>query len=221
MITTEEMKKLEDNCGVSKLQLMENAGRGIFKTIKEISEKQSFSDSLSNSKFDKKFEDIKNKRILIISYHGNNGGDGFVAARLLCEEAETDILFIGDEDKFKEEAAINFKRIENNERIQLFDDFSMIGFDDYDIIIDAMLGTGVEGDLKEPIRSIIDLINESTAYKIAVDIPTGLNPDTGEVIDKAVNADLIITFHDIKQGLNSFKDKIIIVDIGIKDKAGD
>ena len=89
------MRKLEDNCGISKVQLMENAGKGIYKTIKE------------------KFSDLKNKKILITAYHGNNGGDSFVAARYLAEECEIDILFIGNEEKFKEEGKINFERIKN------------------------------------------------------------------------------------------------------------
>jgi len=198
MISVNEMRQLEENCGISKLQLMENAGRVIYKTLKE------------------KFPNLKDKRILIVAYHGNNGGDGFVAARYLYEEAETDVLFIGDEDKLKEEAAANFKKIEENNKIQLLIDFEQVDFDDYDIIIDAILGTGASGEIKEPISSIIDLINNSTAFKIAVDVPTGINPDTGESANKVINADLIITFHDIKQGLEKFKDKIVIVDIGIR-----
>lgn len=192
------MRKIEDNCGISKLQLMENAGKGIYKTLKE------------------KFTNLKDKRILIVAYHGNNGGDGFVAARYLCEEAETDILFIGDEDKFKEEAAANFKKIEENNKIQLLIEAEQVDFNDYDVIIDAILGTGASGEVKEPIASVIDEINNSTAFKVAVDVPSGINADTGEAINKAVNADLIITFHDIKQGLERFKDKVIIIDIGIK-----
>ena len=78
MITTEEMRKLEDSCGLSKLSLMGNAGRGIFGAIKD--------------KFD-----LKGKKILIICYHGNNGGDGFVAANYLADYCEVDIFFIGDE----------------------------------------------------------------------------------------------------------------------------
>ncbi len=198
MISTQEMKQLEDNCGISKLQLMENAGRGIYNTLKE------------------KFPNLKDKRILIVSHHGNNGGDGFVAARHLCEESETDVLFIGDETKFKEEGKINFERIENNNKIQLLIDAEQIDFNDYDIIIDSILGTGVSGELREPINSIIDLINDSTAFKVAVDVPTGTNPDTGEAADKAINPNLIITFHDIKKGLENFKDKTVIIDIGIK-----
>jgi len=199
MITTEEMKQLENNCGIPKVTLMENAGRGIYNELKE------------------KFPNLKDKRILIAAHHGNNGGDGFVAARHLCEEAETDILFIGDETKFKEEAAINFKRIEENNKIQLLIDPDQIDFNDYDIIIDAMLGTGISGEIKEPIASVIEEINNSTAFKVAVDIPTGINPDTGETADKAVNTDLIVTFHDIKKGLEKLKDKTIIIDIGIPD----
>lgn len=201
MITTTEIKQLEDNCGIPKITLMENAGREIYETIKE------------------KFPDIKNKRILIVAYHGNNGGDGFVAARHLCEDTETNVLFIGDETKLKEEAKINFKKIEKNIRIQLFIDSEQTDFNDYDIIIDAILGTGVSGELKEPINSIIDLINNSNAFKISIDIPTGINPDTGEQANKAIAADMIITFHEIKKGLEKFKDKTKIVDIGIPKEA--
>jgi len=71
-----------------------------------------------------KFPELKDKRILIVAYHGNNGGDGFVAARYLCGEAETDVLFIGDEERLKDEAKANYKRIENNELIQLLTDLT-------------------------------------------------------------------------------------------------
>ena len=132
------------------------------------------------------------------------------------KHSETDVLFIGDEDKFKEEAENNFKIIEKNQKIQLLIDPEQIDFDDYDIIIDALLGTGSSGEIKEPIASAIQEINNSSAFTIAVDVPSGINPDTGEAANKAVNPDLIITFHDIKKGLEKFKDKTIIVDIGIK-----
>ena len=196
MITTKEMRDLEDNCGIPKITLMENAGKGIFQVMK------------------KRFPDLKTKKILVIANHGNNGGDGFVAARYL--ETQTDILFIGDEGKFKQEGESNYKRVRDDKKIHLYTRPDRIDFNDYDIIIDAILGTGTKGPLREPISSIIDLINGSKAYKIAVDIPTGMNPDTGDITDKVVEADLIITFHDIKKGLYSLKEKTVIIDVGIR-----
>ena len=75
MILSQEMRELEAKSGIPRINLMENAGRAVYQTIK-----QGF--------------DLKDKKILVVCYHGNNGGDGFVAARYLCDEAETDILFI-------------------------------------------------------------------------------------------------------------------------------
>jgi|SRR3989338_5636255 len=196
MITTEEMKQLEDNCGIPKIALMENAGRGIYKILKERM-------------------DLKNKKILIICYHGNNGGDGFVAARYLCEESDVTILFIGDEARMKKEAMISYKRIIKSELIQFLTNAEDVDVDDFDIIIDAILGTGVIGKLKEPIAAIIYNINNSKAFKVSVDIPTGIDPDTGVVAEKVVNADLIISLHDIKAGLKELKGKVVVADIGI------
>jgi NAD(P)H-hydrate epimerase len=201
MITVEEMRKLEDKSeesGISKLQLMSNAGKGIFTVLNEKTE-------------------LKNKNILIVCYHGNNGGDGFVAARHLCEVADLTVLFIGDETKLKKEADVNYKRMLNNSKVQILFESGDINFDDFDIIIDAMLGIGIVGDIKEPISSAIDNINDSKAFKVAVDVPTGLNPDTGEIIDKVVNADMIVTFHELKAGLKKLESKTVVVDIGIKD----
>jgi hydroxyethylthiazole kinase-like uncharacterized protein yjeF len=203
MITTEEMRELEDNSGLSRLSLMNNAGRAISNAIKD--------------RFD-----IKDKKVLIVCYHGNNGGDGFVAANYLADHCEVDIFFIGDESKFKEETRINYEKVVNNIKVQFFDiafyDITSIDFDDYDLIVDAMLGTGVKGDINEPLLSVIDKFNSSKATKIAIDVPTGINPDTGEESNKFINFDFLITMHDIKKGLEKYKDKTIIADIGIKKR---
>src|SRR3989338_2841084 len=123
---------------------METAGRGIAEEIK------------------KKFPDIKDKKILFVCYHGNNGGDGFTAARYLCDDCEADVLFIGDEGKIKDEANANYRRILNNEKVQVLYDTEDVDFDDYDIIVDCILGTGVSGPLKEPISSVVDRFNGSS-----------------------------------------------------------
>ncbi len=195
MISSHDMRILEAKSGISALNLMENAGRAVCQAIK-----QRFG--------------LKDRKVLLVCYHGNNGGDGFVAARHLCDETEVDVLFIGDEGKLKKEAMINFKKIGHNEKIQfLMED--EVDFDAYDMIIDAVLGIGIQGRLNSEISAIIGNINNSKAYKVAVDIPTGLDPDTGVVADKCVNADLIVTFHDMKKGLEKFQDKVVIMNIGL------
>ena len=189
------MRILETASDIPRINLMENAGKAVYQILKQR-------------------VDIKDKKILVICYHGNNGGDGFVAARYLSDEAESDVLFIGDENKMKKEALINFKKIEHNNRIQMLADYE-VDFDEYDIIIDAILGIGIKGRLNREISAIIDDVNNSKAYKVSIDIPTGLDPDTGEIIEKVVNADLIVTFHDIKKGLEKFEGKVVVADIGL------
>ena len=132
----------------------------------------------------------------------------------MCDEAETDVLFIGDESKLKKEALANLRKIEHNEKIQ-FLVVDEVDFKEYEIIIDAILGIGMQGTLNREISAVIDEINSSRAYKVSVDIPTGLDPDNGEIACKCVNADLIVTFHDLKKGLEKLQDKTIIADIGL------
>ncbi len=195
MISSQDMRILEARSSIPRSILMENAGKSVYQVI--------------NQRFD-----LKDKKILVICYHGNNGGDGLVAARYLCDEAEVDVLFIGDEDRLKKEASINFKKIEHNEKIQFVSDDDA-DFGNYDIIIDAILGIGIQGRLNREISAIIDNINKSKAYKVSIDIPTGLDPDSGIAADKCVNPDLIVTFHDLKKGLEKMQDKVVVVDIGL------
>jgi len=197
MISTEEMRNLEDNCGIPRVILMENAGKAIYNVLKE--------------KFD-----LKDRRILIVSYHGNNGGDGFVAARYLAGDTEVDVLFVGDDSKLKKEALANFKKIENNEKIQILS-LEAVDFSDYDIIIDAIFGTGIDGEIKDPLATLIKNLSKAKAYKLSVDVPSGVNPDTGEKANVYFEPDLIITMHDIKKGLETYKDKTVIANIGIKE----
>jgi hydroxyethylthiazole kinase-like uncharacterized protein yjeF len=195
MISVKEMRELEENSALTRQHLMENAGKAAYTAIK------------SNL-------DLKDKKILLVCYHGNNGGDGFVAAKHLCEETETDILFIGDESRMNKETLLNYRKAGNNPKIQMLMD-DEVDFDTYDIIIDAILGIGFNRRLNREISAIIDDINHSKAFRVSIDIPTGIGPDTGDAMDKCINADLIITFHDIKKGLIHLKDRTVVVDIGL------
>ena len=197
MISTKEMKELEDNCGIPKNVLMENAGREVARILK-------------------KQVDIKNKKILIVAYHGSNGGDGFAAARHLCDDAEADVLFVGDEKNLKGAALANYRKIENNQKVQILA-LEAVDFSDYDIIIDAILGTGINGDIKEPLATLITNLGAAKAFKVSIDVPSGINSDTGEKSNVFFEPNLLITMHDIKNGLESYKDKTIIADIGIKN----
>jgi hydroxyethylthiazole kinase-like uncharacterized protein yjeF len=199
MITSHDIKMLEQTSGITAAALMENAGKAVAKALEESM-------------------DLQDKKILIVAYHGNNGGDGFVAARHLCDIAEVDILFIGDERRLRQEALMNYKKIENNEKLQVLE-LDDVDFSDYDIIIDAILGTGVQGEIKDPLATVINHLSKSKAYKVSIDIPSGINPDTGEKSNVFFEPDLIIALHDIKKGLESYKDKTIVVDIGLKDNS--
>lgn len=198
MITAAEMLDLEAESEIPIIRLMENAGKAFASALKEKI-------------------DVKNKKILIVAYHGNNAGDGFVAARHLCDDSEVDVLFTGDEKKMKKETLVNFKKIENNERMQ-FLNLEAVDFSDYDIIIDAIFGTGINGEIKEPLATLINNLSKSKSYKVSIDVPSGINPDTGEKSNAYFEPDLIITMHDIKKGLESYKDKTVVVDVGIKKK---
>lgn len=201
------MKKLEDwatQQGISVEELMENAGKAVFETVKE--------------KYD-----LADKQIVLFCGQGNNGGDGFVAARYFGKEARTLVLFFGDKDKLSEEAELNYNRIRlalpvikigSKEDLIKFKFQQRINY----ILIDAILGIGVKGKVREPFSSGIELFNSIPGIKVAVDLPSGLDPDTGEAEDKCCQADLIVCFHDLKKGLEKFEDKTVVVGIGIPEK---
>jgi NAD(P)H-hydrate epimerase len=90
------------------------------------------------------------------------------------------------------------------------------------VVLDALLGTGYSGPLKPPLLQAVQRINESDGFTIAVDVPTGLDADTGQVVNKVVKADRTITFHRLKAGVtkgNEYTGEIIVADIGIPPEA--
>lgn len=175
--------------GIPSIVLMENASRSIFDSI------------LRNVEH-------SINAVGIVCGKGNNGGDGFAVARhFVNNNYNVKVLSLGAEDELKGDALINFRILKNllNEypqsKLIIFEsnkDLSI--FDDCDIIIDAMLGTGSRGDLAEPYKEIVQRINQFNAYKVAVDLPTGLDLENsqGEVI---FNSDLTITLSEYKTGL--------------------
>ncbi len=205
-IASREMRALEVNAqyfGISLLQLMENAGRSIAQeTITRFQ---------------------KNKKAAVFCGLGGNGGDGFVAARhLLAEDFDVTLVLLGRSRDITHEAArINWGILQSlQSKVTLLEvtDSSLIPKVNAGIIIDALLGTGTKGKLKPLTSKVVDYINSLSGFKIAVDVPTGIDSDTGEVLGAAIKADLTITFHKAKAGLDKAKQyvgELAVVDIGL------
>ncbi|AIY89734.1 bifunctional ADP-dependent NAD(P)H-hydrate dehydratase/NAD(P)H-hydrate epimerase [Geoglobus acetivorans] len=195
-IDSRHMNALDLNCeffGLSRLQLMENAGKGVAEEIL--------------SRFDQ-------GRVVIFAGTGNNGGDAFVAARFL-KGFDVEIVLAGE---VKSELARRNLSILEKAGLPVHR-WGSYEFGGGDIIVDALLGTGIRGKLREPYRTIIERINESDGFKVSVDVPSGLDADTGEY-ETAVRADLTVTFHRAKPGLfraGELAGEIVVKDIGIPE----
>ena len=206
-ITSRNMRALEVNAeyfGISLLQLMENAGRNIAAEI------------------DSRFK--KDQRIAIFCGLGGNGGDGFVAARHLLSMgfSRVAVVLAGKGKDIAHEAAlanwVALQRLGESIPIKEITDASDLPAVEVDVVVDALLGTGTKGKLKAPISGFVDHINSVKAFKIAVDVPTGIDSDTGDVLGNAVKADVTVTFHKPKKGLEvakKFVGELIVRDIGL------
>ncbi len=213
-ISSNQMYEIENightKFGMKKVLMMENAGFGVADfIIKRFKNKQ-------DSKL----------KILAICGSGNNGGDAMVAARhLTCSGINLKVIFLGETSSIKtEEALTNFQIINKmNKTIELIinskvDTKIKKQVLNADIIIDGIFGTGIRGDIQDPHLSVIKLINKSKSYIVAVDIPSGLNPNNGEITGDCVRANTTITFHRIKIGLlnnRKYTGNLILKKIGI------
>ena len=166
----------------------------------------------------------------IIAGVGNNAGDGFVVARHLYNVGVTlRILICGSRERIKGDALVNLRIIENMDLAinylnqQTSSDIAGViktQASCAEIIIDAMLGTGVAGAPREPIRSAIKAINELKTTVVALDTPSGLDCDTGEPLETAIRAQHTVTFAAMKKGFQAasaaqYTGHITVASIGI------
>jgi NAD(P)H-hydrate epimerase len=189
------MYRIEENghsaLGMHRFLMMENAGHGISDFIV------------------RKFKGrLKSKKIVAVCGAGNNGGDGFVASRHLAGYGpKIMIILLGSPaDMRSEEARLNWGIVEKMDSIEVIfgkelNDEVKKRIAKADIILDAIFGTGIKGEIREPYASAIDAINGSRAYVLAVDIPSGFDPNTAKIHEKCVRADATVTFHRLKIGL--------------------
>jgi len=140
------------------------------------------------------------RRIAVLCGTGNNGGDGFVVARLAHEAGfEATVYQAGDPKGLKGDALSAFQAMQEKGLEPI--SFSSRSLDGFDVIVDALLGTGLDGDVQGQWRAAIEAINNANAGVLALDIPSGLHADSGQVLGTAVCADMTITFIGMKQGM--------------------
>jgi len=189
--------------GVSTLQLMENAGRSVADEIV--------------ARFG------AGSSVVIYSGTGRNGGDGMVVARHLAGGGlRISFKLVGSEDSISDAAVLQnwraLKSMSTTVKIDQYHDSSSLSESDSDVVVDALLGTGVRGKLRQPILKAVEVINASRGYKVAVDVPTGIDSDTGEILGEAVRANLTVTLHAMKKGFAKAKEfcgEVKIASIGI------
>ena len=210
-ISVDDKYKIENkghDMGFLKKFMMENAGAAAVRRLVE------------------KTGAVGSKNIVIFVGLGNNGGDGMVMARHLAGHgAKVTVILLGTSDKIKtEESSWNWSILEKMPSIKLLGNNS-IDFDfKSDILVDAILGTGITGEIREPYASAINYINETDCYKFAVDTPSGLDPQTGETANIYTKCDMTVTFHKMKQGIPKRKDltgELFVEKIGIPPEAED
>ena len=210
-ISVDDMYKIENKgheMGFLKKFMMENAGAAAVRRLIE------------------KFGSVDSKNILIFVGLGNNGGDGMVMARHLAGHgAKVTVMLLGTSQKIKtEESNWNWSILEKMSSVKLISGDSL-NFDfKPDVLVDAILGTGITGEIREPYASAINYINESDCYKFAVDVPSGLDPQTGDTANIFTKCDMTVTFHKMKQGIPKRKDltgELFAEKIGIPPEAED
>lgn len=217
--TAEQMRTLDklasERFGIPSLVLMENAGKAVADEVR------TRVDACGS--------------VVVVAGSGNNGGDGFVAARhLLSRVLEVKVFYWGDRQSAKGDALANIEMAEKMRvPIDYTRDVSRLrrAIQDSELVIDALLGTGAEGELKPEHAEAVRAMNVSGVPTVAVDIPSGVHADTGaelgptaEPVGRAVRADVTVTFGALKVGLATHPGAqcagdIIVADIGIPEEA--
>lgn len=199
MIPADEMAVVDENAaalGVPRKQLMESSGNAVARVVREVAD--------------------PGASVAIVAGRGNNGGDGLVAARFLSEYDVTVHLLGRAESVSTRISRENWDALRNAEvDAREVKDSKTLDLASPDVVVDAMLGTGVTGDPREPERSAIEAIGGTDATVVAVDVPSGVDADTGERSSPAVDADHVVTFHDEKPGLAALDATVTVADIGI------
>lgn len=213
LCTADEMRQIDriaiEEYGIPSVVLMECAGRGVVDVIASES------------------ENIVGANVVVLCGGGNNGGDGFVIARHLVNRGANVMVFLTvEKTSIRGDALVNFKILQKMElaieELLSVDHVSHVQkkLEQADVIVDALLGTGLRHDVKSPLRELIVATHLSSGLKIAVDIPSGMSADDGAILGEVFRADHTVTFGYAKLGLVTdpgarYVGKLHVVDIGI------
>ncbi|MBI5476333.1 MAG: NAD(P)H-hydrate dehydratase [Ignavibacteriales bacterium] len=218
LVVTSAQMRLCDNYAIQTLRisgliLMENAGRGCVDSIEKI------------------YGNLCGKKFIIVCGKGNNGGDGFVVARhLFVRGAFVTTLLLGKKNQLTGDAKINYdslesliKQYKNTGRISVIQQPSTKKINllpKSDFIVDAIFGTGFIGQVKQPFLNVIKWMNKRSEIKVSIDIPSGLNSDTGTVENVAVKSSLTASMGFKKIGLTigngiEYAGRVEVVDISV------
>ena len=209
VVNASQMKQIEKNAndmGITYYQMMENAGMCVADFVR------------------KNIKDFETKIILILTGTGNNGGDGFVAARIIKKFGGNPLIMMVDGPPKTIDAIKNFNKAKDCgiEIITFEKDKSIPIIWGSDAIIDAVYGTGFHGELNDNIKSLFSAISDSDAIKFAIDIPSGVDY-SGEISDGAFKADFTIALDSLKYAHmkeNTFENcgRVVCADIGIPEE---
>jgi NAD(P)H-hydrate epimerase len=208
VVTAEEMAAVDkytiETLYIPGRVLMESAGRVVFASIRE------------------RWAPLAGKRAAVFCGKGNNGGDGFVVARYLHEAGVTcEVCLVGTASELRGDAQANHAvltrlgyPIHEIQEVESMPDLCSV-----DLIVDALLGTGVRGPLQGLVAQIVTRINDSGRPVVAIDLPTGMDSDTGAVTGPCIRAKLTVTIGCRKQGLlfspgREHAGELIVADIG-------
>ena len=225
LLTSESAKEIDiiarDSLGISTLVLMENAGRAVAEeVIKILSGKKTVAVFCGNTRSKMML------RCAIFCGKGNNGGDGFVAARHLLSYGLRPAIFLAGRIKNVEnEARINLEiLLKLKQKIFAIEEENLVLVKNkilkYNLIIDALLGVGLQGVVRGIYRDLIGIINTAKAPILSVDIPSGLDATTGKVLGCCVKADKTVTFVAKKRGMvvgegPRYCGRVVVRDLGI------
>ncbi len=215
LVSAQEMRQMDhlaiEELGIPPAVLMENAGAALAREIR------------------RQYPDVR--RVLVLAGAGNNGGDGFVAARWLANQGlAVTLCFLGKEKRMSEESALHLNVLRRmKEKVELVPAVpgSAVGLNEVrhyleqaELVVDALFGVGLNRPIQGEMAEVISWLNASPAIVVAADIPSGVNADTGAVEGVAVQADVTVTFGCPKRGHYLFpgaelRGRLVVADISI------